>query len=526
MRVLEFEPVPTLLRRVRSEALALSSFDALRPIRLSRAPGRLDVMGGIADYTGSLVCEMPLGIGTAVALQERDDRNVRVISFNLLDAHEPFVAGISLDRLAIITADELRSDFREPGRKWAAYVLGCLFILHEKGLVDLADPRHRGLNLAVYSTIPIGGGVSSSAALEVATMVNLVDHFGHRDQASGVRSWESDSERPVPTPDSRLLTSNPSDGLALASLCQEVENRIVGAPCGIMDQVSCHLGEAGKLLRLLCQPHKLLPPLDLPAGVKVVGLFTGVRHDVSGDAYARTRAAAFMGHRMILQHMRRLGAEAGKTMTADPTGGYLANLAPDDYKALFRPMLPETITGREFIERYGAHNDPATTTSPEESYPIQRACDHHVLEAQRVRRFVEFIEEAEIGAQSAGSPQPVAASPRDAEASKRTQGLRALRSAGKLMNASHRSYTEKAALGHPAAEVLVDLVRQHQSDGLYGARITGGGCGGTVAVLMDNSPRPNDALSEILRAYEQHGHRPGLLDSSSPGAACTGTILV
>src|SRR5882724_12269229 len=77
----DIDPVPTLLARVRAELR--NDFAAGKPIRVSRAPGRLDVMGGIADYTGSMVCQMPLDRAVAVALQERDDRDVQVFSFNL-----------------------------------------------------------------------------------------------------------------------------------------------------------------------------------------------------------------------------------------------------------------------------------------------------------------------------------------------------------------------------------------------------------------------------------------------------------
>src|SRR5688572_11690021 len=135
-------------------------------------------MGGIADYTGSLVCELPLDRSAAVALQPRDDRQVQVFSFNLLDEHKPFTLRVPLDALVQGDAATLRREFDEPGRKWAAYLVGCLFVLHQRKLVDLADPRHAGLNLAVLSTVPLGAGVSSSAAVEVATMMNLADHFG------------------------------------------------------------------------------------------------------------------------------------------------------------------------------------------------------------------------------------------------------------------------------------------------------------------------------------------------------------
>src|SRR5688500_12284690 len=178
--LLTLDPVPRLLSRVRTELSP--DFIPGRPIRVSRAPGRLDVMGGIADYTGSLVCEMPLDRAAAVALSPREDRDLQVFSFNLHDEHKPFTFRIPFDALAAQPLEDLRREFAEPGRAWAGYLAGCLFILHEYSLIDLRDPKHKGVNLALYSTVPLGAGVSSSAAIEVATMMNLVEHFDLRER--------------------------------------------------------------------------------------------------------------------------------------------------------------------------------------------------------------------------------------------------------------------------------------------------------------------------------------------------------
>jgi galactokinase len=483
--LLTIDPVPTLLARVRAELSA--DFVPGRPIRVSRAPGRLDVMGGIADYTGSLVCELTLDRAAAVALQARDDRQVQVCSLNLLDEHKPFTLRVPIDALARHDAAALRREFDEPGRRWAAYLLGCLFVLHERGLVDLADPRHAGLNLALFSTVPPGAGVGSSAAVEVATMSSLVGHFGLRDRV---------------TP------------LELAAMCQAAENRIVGAPCGIMDQVASCLGEAGSLLRMVCQPHELLPPLGLPEGVRVVGINSGVRHSVGAGQYGRTRCAAFMGHRVVLERMREMGAAAGREMSGDPMRGYFANLDPDDYKRFFRPHVPERMTGRAFLERYGGTVDAATRVDPDAEYHVQRAVDHHVLEARRVRRFAEFIEQA--GSAAAGSAMPPA----------RQRGG-ALDRAGHLMYASHISYTNDALLGAPECDLLVDLVRKRERAGLYGAKITGGGSGGTVAVLCDVRESADAALAEVMAEYErQTGRKPEAFTGTSHGAWPAPAMLV
>jgi L-arabinokinase len=461
---------------VRKELAA--DFDPARPMRISRAPGRLDVMGGIADYTGSLVCEMTLDRAAAVALQERADRQVQVFSFNLFDEHQPFTFRIPLDALAESSVEDLRREFNEPGRKFAGYMAGCLFILHEAGWIDLTDKHIKGLNLAVYSTVPLGAGVSSSAAIEVATMMNLLDHFKLRGRTSAME---------------------------VAAMCQQVENRIVGAPCGIMDQATSCAGEAGTLLRLLCQPHELQAALPVPAGMRFVGINSNVKHSVGGGQYGITRCAAFMAHRIILEAMRQIGQAAGRELQADPMHGYLANLDPEDYKRIFRPRLPEMMKGGEFLMKYGSTIDKATRVQTDVVYPVQHAADHHVLEARRVRNFVEFLEQA------------------GRETDNKVRGP-LLDRAGHLMYASHLSYSNDAMLGADECDLIVKLVRQRERSGLYGAKITGGGSGGTVAVLLEEGERARGAIDEVMSEYQRQTEKKAdLFEGTSPGAWEVGT---
>ncbi|MGA2233370.1 MAG: galactokinase family protein, partial [Tepidisphaeraceae bacterium] len=461
--ILTLAPVPILRARIRSELA--TDFPPGSPARFSRAPGRLDVMGGIADYTGSLVCQATLDRAAAVALSPRSDRQLQVFSFNLHDENLPFTFRIPLDSLADRSVAELAKEFSEPGRKWAGYIAGCLKILQEHGLVDLRSPSLAGMNLALYSTVPLGAGVSSSAAIEVATMMNLCGHLG--------------------------LLDGRVEAIQAAAMCQEVENRIVGAPCGIMDQVASCCGREDSLLRLLCQPHQLQNPLPFPEGVRAVGIDSRVKHSVGGIEYGRTRCAAFMAHRMILAKMGQIGEASGKTLQGDPTGGYLATLAPDDYKRFFRPYLPEWVEGKDFLAEYGSTMDTVTKVDPAMRYPVQHAADHHVLEAQRVRNFVAFLD--------AASAPPAGSEERD----------NLLNKAGHLMYASHLSYTNDAMQGAPECDLLVQLVREREFAGLYGAKITGGGCGGTVAILCDRSSGADEALAAILDEYQRRsGNKP------------------
>ncbi len=478
--ILNLSPVPTLLSRTREELAAV--FIPGKPMRLSRAPGRLDVMGGIAEYTGSLVCQSTIDRAAAVVLQERDDRQVQVFSFNLLDEHVPFTLQLPIDSLATQSVQVLRTELTEPGRRWAGYLVGCLFVLHEKKLIDLTAPAIKGLNLAVYSTVPMGAGLGSSTAITVATMMNLLDHFGVRDQVSP---------------------------MIVAEMSQRVESAIVGVPCGIKDPLAGVAGEPGSLLRLLCQPHEPQPPLPLPQGVRVIGINSGMKSSPTSAAFGRGRCAAFMAHRMIYEVMKQMGHKAGRQLVGDPLGGYLANLDPDDYKLIFRQYLPEFMKGGEFLLKFGGTFDTVTRVEPDYSYPVQHAADHHILEARRARSFVEFLSEAH----------------RLAAGVKERKSL--LDRAGHLMYASHLSYTNDALLGSEECDLLVKLVREREHAGLYGAKITGSGSGGTVAVLADEGEKADQAIGQIMGIYEaQTGKKPEAFLHASPGAWAAGTAVV
>ena len=133
-----------------------------------------------------------------------------------------------------------------------------------------------------------------------------------------------------------------------------------------------------------------------------------------------------------------------------------------------------------------------------------------MLEAQRVRNFVEFLEEA-------------------AHAARRTRASSGelLDKAGHLMYASHLSYTNDAMLGADECDLLVDLVREHEPAGLYGAKITGGGSGGTVAVLCDASDRADRAIERDHGGVrERTGHKPEAFTGTSPGAWAVGTEVI
>ncbi len=448
-------------------------FDNKRELIVTRAPGRLDLMGGIADYSGSLVLEIPIHAATHTALQLQKEDRLRIVSLPVNRNERVRVFEMSLEdfRESSDPVDYATARARFAGRveqTWAAYVAGAFLVLmRERGCVF-----ENGAHILISSAVPEGKGVSSSASLEVATMQAISAAYG--------------------------LEISPRE---MAFLCQRVENLIAGAPCGVMDQMTSACGEADRLLALLCQPGELKEAVELPRDLAVWGIDSGIRHSVGGADYGTIRTAAFMGYRMIAAMAGlpcRESGSAGHVLIDDPRWkGYLANLTPKEFEAAFAARLPETMSGAEFLAEYRGITDSVTSVSPDRSYPVYDATRHPIYEHHRVNTFAEIL--------------------------KRGQGAARANILGELMFQSHESYSA-CGLGSTGTDEIVKLVREAGPDtGLYGAKITGGGSGGTVAVLGLASAGPTiEAVA--IRYAEQSGRQPLIIAGSSPGAGVFGHL--
>jgi galactokinase len=351
-----------------------------------RAPGRLDLLGGVADYSGALVLEMPTRQGTEVTLCPDTAFVVGPAAF----------APGELERMARLDDATVQRELSAYPR-WTHYVIGVALVLVRHGLID--PPRGR---IEITSDLPPSVGVASSAALEVAT--------------------------------ARALCASSIDPLRLAALCQEAENHVVGAPCGVMDQVTVVLGTPGAVLPILCRPASVAEVVALPEGIELVGWPTGAAHDVGGVPYGRARAAAFMGKRMVER-------ATGRTW---PWVSQLPHDAVDE--------LPDVLEGRAFLAEWGGTGDDVTRVRPDETYPIRAATLFGVEEHVRSVSALEALAD--------GEPHLL----------------------GHLMAASQRGY-DAMGLGHPAATAVVDEALSRP--GVLGARSSGGGSGGTVVIVSE-----------------------------------------
>jgi galactokinase len=230
-----------------------------QPSGLFRAPGRVNLIGEHTDYNDGFVLPMTIDRAVWAAAAPRTDRRVRLV------AH-------TLGRELEFALDGLQPD---SGNRWADYVRGVL------ALLDRAGHPLGGLDLVYGGDVPIGAGLSSSAAVEMATAVSACHLF-----------------------DIHL------SGLGMAVLCQQAEQEFTGTQCGLMDQLISALGQEGHAL-LIDGRDLVWQPVPLPDGVAVVVCDTSKRRSVAASAYNERRAQCEEGaQRLGLSSLRDLDVEA------------------------------------------------------------------------------------------------------------------------------------------------------------------------------------------------------------------------
>ena len=349
--------------------------------RLFRAPGRVNLIGEHTDYNDGFVMPAAIGLSCVVAIAECQEQHLVVHSENLQETVEI----------------ELDSRPAQRRRQWSDYVQGVAVVLQQSGT------RLKGGNLLIQSDVPIGSGLSSSAAIEVATGLALLSNSG------------AELER-----------------LELARLCQRAENEFVGAHVGIMDQFTACFGQAGHALLLDCRSleYRLLP---LPAGATLVICDSGVRHALSGGEYNARRAECETGVRVLARHRPQVRALRDAT---------LADLEQH------RSELGDV---------------------------VYRRCRHVVTENARVLQAAEALERSD------------------------------LREFGRLMAESHRSLRYDYEVSCYELDLLVELAAGR--NGVYGARMTGGGFGGCTINLVETGEVEKFRRS-VSTAYRQATGKP------------------
>ncbi|KAI3911159.1 hypothetical protein MKW92_033368, partial [Papaver armeniacum] len=500
--------------KMREQIAAAALFNWEDEIFVARAPGRLDVMGGIADYSGSLVLQMPIREACHVAIQRSHPSKqklwkhaqarqltkgqestpvMQIVSYGseLSNRGPTFDMDLSdfMDGEQPISYEAANRFFaKDPSQKWAAYVAGTVLVL----MTELGVQFDDGISILVSSAVPEGKGVSSSAAVEVATMSAIAADHG--------------------------LDIKPRD---LALLCQKVENHVVGAPCGVMDQMASACGESNKLLAMVCQPAEVLGLVTIPSHIRFWGIDSGIRHSVGGADYGSVRIGAFMGRKIIKSIA---SASLSNSSSSANTREQVNELEEDGkelreaeaslityvifplivcnyifyhrYEAVYEKKLPQSILGETFLETYLDHDDRVTTIDHKRSYVVKALARHPIYENFRVKAFKALLTVVSSNDQFSAL--------------------------GELMYQCHYSYSA-CGLGCDGTDRLVKLVQEIQhckmskseNGTLFGAKITGGGSGGSVCILGRNCLRSSEQILE-----------PFVFEGSSPGAGEFGYLKI
>ena len=441
-------------------------FSSKNKIVTATAPGRMDVMGGIADYSGSLLLQMPIKETTIVSIQKRKDGIFNLRTQIEKNKNTDFTINISeLKNKSLDGAGRFIKSLS--GGDWAVYVIGCFFVLDKEKKIQLT-----GANVFIQSDVPWGKGVSSSAALEIATMNALAQLY---------KLKLGKEELPL--------------------LAQKAENLVAGAPCGLMDQLSSHLGQKNKLLPLVCQPHHVFDPVIIPRGVSFSGIDSGIRHAVSGASYTEVRVGTFMSYTIIaLQEgvsVKELSyAKSSGDWSQLPYKGFLANIPVSVFEKKYSSLLPEKISGKNFMGQFKTSIDSVTKIEIGKKYKPAVCGSHPVYENYRIHEFKNLLENFNLQ--------------KDKSA--------VLTKMGELMLLSHESYSA-VGLGNKFTNEIVQMVGEMGAGhGVFGARITGGGNGGTVCVLSYGK-QGKETVKEIHHQFESRmKHKLFLFSGSSQGA--------
>lgn len=425
------------------------------------APGRLNIMGGVSDYTGALVLQQPTAAHACVVVQRRSDDAI-VISHVDKKSESDSEHNVPLSRIhggdaGWIQPQEAQAFLNGTQPATLRCAIGTLV---EAIRDSVFPPLTGGLALAVGTDVSVPDG--QYAAVAAACMV----------ATAGLFNIDLDPSR-------------------AALVCQKVENEWLRSPVGSSDACCALMGEPSSLLEVRSDSSRCgnsIPCTD----IRIVGIDCGSVESDACERFGSVRAASSMGALLIeriIQHEKKAGLCCG---------GNLSRISINDYVDRFRDRLPTKIKGKEFLSKITDWTDPFTRVEPDVSYKVRSRTEHHIYENARSHQFVEAVSRGQ-----------------------RVGDVRAMLDAGDLMTASHWSYGQRCGLGHVKTDVLVNAIREHGiNKDIYGVKISGRGCGGVVCAMLKPTDRAFGALDDALRAFEaKSGHRACLHDSTAHAGA-------
>lgn len=438
------------------------------PRYAARAPGRLDVFGGMSSFAGSHHVQMTAGDSAVAVAALTGDDSIVAVDRGATEGNGHARTGIPWSLVPVGQAPVAAA---ASVRAAAGHALSPQLLAAVGAVVELArtaDGGARRPGIAVSFDSLSGEWRDECHMLALSSTVAIAAA-----RAAGVAI----------------------DGRRLAALCQTVASAWVGRPCSRGDACCATSAEPRTLLQSEGETGEVGQMLRLGDAVKLVGLAGIPRPADAFDRYLRARTAAMMGMVLIDRIIRHESPDEADSQRR------LARVTLTDYVERFRDRLPTKMKGQDFLDRFGETGDPLTHVDPRQVYKIRSRTEHHIYEHARSRQFIECLSRA-----------------------MRTNDRFALLDAGELMFASHWSYGQRCGLGSVMADQVVSAIRKHgPSNDLFGAKVTGLGCGGVVCVLLRNSPSALAALDDALAEHKQSTDCAlRRLTDSTPGSLLTG----
>lgn len=442
----EWVPLPDHSARVRAVSAAFRERFGTEPDGVWSAPGRLNLLGEYVDFNGGACLPTPLPYRTLVAGRLRRDGILHAQSRQMDQPRELPLAQIA------------------PGEVsgWFAYVGGVAWAMNQEGGADIALPEGFGADLLIDSTVPVGGGLSSSAALLSATVLALLELSCPLQAGSGVG--------PLPVggcgPDNDALRRR------LAAVCMLAENRVAGANTGALDHTAALRSLPGEAMVVDFRDLSIEPLHVEPSaqGCEFLVIDTRAPHDLADGQYARRRAACE-------QSARAAGV------------------------GTLRELLPEDL-GFASLDREEARAAREELTEQTLSALIRRAPD--AVDWAEVRGWIRHV----------FTDMLLVARARALLAERLPVTEATWEELGELFTASHCSMRDDLQASREELDVAVDTCLR---EGALGARLVGGGFGGAVLALIP-AQRRDDAARAVARAFAERGFRAPAFLPLAPGS--------
>lgn len=324
-----------------------------KDVYLAQAPSAVEILGASTEGIGGTVVASTLGgaLAATVAVQRRDDRRLVIRRYG---AGEPETVSLSLDDFygtaALLPLETLQGLFAD-GRHWAADIAGAFPVLaRHKNMTR----RTNGANIACLASPEVDGTAVACATLSALTAAYH-------------------------------LLIEPAE---TALLAQKIRHTIAGDPCGVWAPMASTLCPERSVIAIRCQPHEVAAQIRMPDGWRIAGIRLQGRDDgggAHGSSCQRERTAAVIVQALLARAIKDLGIRKG------PAGGYLANASDEHFHRYFERLMPESISGREFLEQYGPPTDWLARVRPDADYSPRADAARLFAQSGRAKAFAERL---------------------------------------------------------------------------------------------------------------------------------------